>query len=78
MTAEMTELKISLKESEIKLRHYNDMYQKELREKENIIAAFQSYLMMHQQPSKVCTLYESFRNKPHCSSYLLMEYHHSH
>jgi len=40
MVKEMTELKISMKESEIKLKHYSDMYQKELSEKEEIIKAF--------------------------------------
>lgn len=33
-------MKIQLKESEIKLSHYIDMYQKEKLEKEQIISAF--------------------------------------
>eukprot|EP00347_Sterkiella_histriomuscorum_P006253 403353478 len=45
---EVNELKIQLKESEIKLNHFTDMYDKEKQEKDSIIQAFQQYLMNQQ------------------------------
>jgi len=41
METESNENKISLKEAEIRLSHYKEMYEKERQEKESIVLAFQ-------------------------------------
>jgi hypothetical protein len=52
MEFDLNEAKVLLREAEIKLEHYIDMYTKERAEKDQISAAFQRYLLLsHQQKS---------------------------